>query len=225
MIVMFLSAALTAASPIPCPIPESLPAPIESLAGAGDPDWCMKGEDVFSQAGPNAHPMRQIALGDLTTDVFQVLQWRSGAPTPVPADWRQVFEAPGRVGTGGPGMFEERLIQRFGDNLITITPNRAWRIGNAVCAAEGGPIIAYLPRGIAPTEGDQQWIDALPGTRSSLEPDAVMCMLLTRDVDGYRMNFRGPQGRPLYDVDDFYQNSRARIVAPGDFERYLGINR
>lgn len=221
MIVTLMSAALATSSLIPCPVPESLPPPIESMEGAGDADWCLGGEDVFAQAGPDASPARQIAVGDREMGLFQVLQWRRGRPTQVPADWQQVFEAPGRGGE--PGMFEERLIQRFGDNLITITPNRAWRIGNAICAAEGGPITAYLPKGVEPTHGDNEWIDALPSTRMDLDPNAVMCMLLIRDVDGYRMQFRGPQGRPLYEIDDFYQNARAKIVPPGDYERWLGV--
>jgi hypothetical protein len=223
MIVMFLSAALTAASPIPCPIPESLPPPIESMEGAGDPDWCIGGEDVFAQAGPDAKPARQLAVADRELGLYQVLQWRTGPPTPIPVNWEAVYTAPGRG--GARGMFEERLFQRFGDNLITVTPNRAWRIGNAVCSAEGGPIAAYLPQGVEPSAGDREWIEKLPDTRGDLDPDAVMCMLLTREADGFRMTFHGPQGRPLYEITDFYQHSRARIVAPGDFERYLGISR
>jgi hypothetical protein len=249
----FLAVALFAsAAPGRCTVPESMPKLNEAMVGEGETDWCMMGADPFAVAGPDLDPLRQVVIRDPETRRVQIVQWRRSAHDLLPASWERVFARP--AVSAPRGEFAEVLIQVAGDTLIIVTTNPAWRIGNAVCAGEGGTSAGYLPTGRRATVADRGAITRLTarpddgepslaistGQGRELNPDEIeqgaavarpinsgniMCTLLVGDGEGYRLSFYGPQGKPLADVDDFYRQARARIVASGDYEVRLGVNR
>ena len=223
MIFPMLSALLLAATPMPCTVPESMPAPSEMMAGEGDADWCLAGDDIFALAGPDAVPARQVASFNPDTDLAQIVQWRRGPPDPPPTTWIRQSSFPG---LGVPqGAFDEILIQRLADHVIAVTVNPAWRVGNALCTGEGGPTTLYLPEGIEPSDADRALIERMDEDLGRHEPGNILCTLFTRDGDGYAMRFRGPQGRPLPEIDDYYSSMRAHVAPPGDFDRHLRLSR
>ncbi|MCW3845753.1 hypothetical protein OF829_00770 [Sphingomonas sp. LB-2] len=218
MFATVLSALL--AAPAICPVPESMPALSEAMAGEGDADWCLDGADPFAIAGPDGTP-RQLVWRDETGRV-SITQWRRGGPDAMPEDWERVATRRPKAVQQGP--FHEVLIQKLGDNVIVVTVNPAWRIGNAVCAGEGGASAAYLPAGIDPTAADRGVIDGLFGF-DDIDPGNVMCTLLHPDGDGWRPRLRGPQGRPLPEIDDYYAGTEIRVTPRGDYARNLGLSR
>lgn len=224
MTIFSLAAMLASAVSEPCALPESMPQPSAMMAGEGDADWCLDGADPFVAAGPDLKPFRQLVWEREEPWHTVVTQWRRIAPDAPPAHWRKVFTRPAKVvlETGG---LTEVLFQRLGDNLIVVTVNPAWRIGNAVCVGEGGESTGYLPEGVAPTEADQAGIEQMTGWESDMDPGNVMCVQLHPEGDVFTGSFRGPQGRPLPEIDDAYAATRLRAVAPGDIERWLAFNR
>lgn len=237
MIAFLLPALLMSAAPEPCKLPESMPEPSELVAGEGEDDWCLKGADPFAIAGPDLKPLRQLLVVDEGLDTVQLVQWRRDGADPVPGDWREMFRVAATLTS--PGEFSEVLVQRAGDNLIVVTVNPAWRVGNAVCFGEGGPMTGYLPAGVSPTEEDRYAIERMTAPRqpvstpapdiaatagSTLDPSNIMCTLLTAEGDIYRPRFLGPGGRPMFD-EERYADMRWRSVAPGDYARHLRFNR
>lgn len=226
MIGFFLSAAMLSAAPEPCAVPESMPAPSEQFEGAGDADWCLAGADIFSLAGPDARPLQQVSIempiAGQSDSVFQITQWRRGAPE-VPAGWRAIQSDPGLE--VAQTAFHEILYQRFGGHMIVVTINPAWRIGNAICTGEGGPSTAYLPAGVTPTQDDHAVLAGFEDAWQQRDMGNIMCTLMTRDADGYTMRFRGPQGRPLPEIDGFYAEARVRLTPTGNIEALLGVSR
>lgn len=218
MIGFLLSALMGSAAPGPCTLPESMPVPNEAMAGEGDADWCLDGADPFAVAGPDLQPRRQLVWEDRGIDLVSITRWRRGRDAP-PEGWERVLSRSAKaVGSGG---FHEILFQKLGDNLIVVTANPAWRIGNAVCVGDGGASAGYLPAGVRATAADQAAMDGM--MRDDVDTGNIMCVLLTADGDSWRASFRGPQGRPLYEIDDYYSGTRMRVTAPGDVERYLGL--
>lgn len=251
MIEFFLPALLMNAAPEPCKLPESMPAQSERVAGEGEPGWCLKGVDPLAVAGPDLVPLRQWLVTDDAVDSVQLVQWRRNGADPMPGDWRETFKVAATATS--PGEFSEVLVQRAGDNLIVVTVNPAWRVGNAVCFGEGGPMSGYLPAGVEASEADRDAIERMTAPRqaesppapdsmatvdnydvletltggggSSLNPSNMMCTLLTLDGDVYRPRFHGPGGRPMFDYEDYYDEMHWRPMAPGDIARHMRVSR
>ena len=224
MTISIFAALLASAVSGPCAIPESMPPPSEMMAGEGDEDWCLAGADPFAVAGPDMVPPRQLVWQRDVIEHTVITQWRRGPADAPPTGWTRVFTRPAKV-TLAPGALREVLIQRLGDNLIVVTANPAWRIGNAICSGEGGESIGYLPAGIEPSDADRAGIADMSAGLNPMDPGNILCVLMAPDGEGWRGSFRGPQGRPLPEIDDVYADMLMRLTPPGDFEQHLRFNR
>jgi len=112
---------------------------------------------------------------------------------------------------------------------------------------EGGPMTGYVPAGAELNETDRQVIRQLTAPEtvkakeevtgadyaasvevesvSGLDPANIMCTLLTLDGDTYRSTYRGPGGRPLPEIDDYYAEARWHRLAPDEFAEALPLSR
>ena len=226
MIAMLLAAALMGALPddgcratdpaglIP---PDSPSFPVAEA----EPGWCLQGIDLAGQVGTALRPRMMMAVSGENSSYLLFYQTRDYR---APLDWIKVGDT---IPAAAPlnGDFNEVMIQFFGRTLVVVTVNPAWRVGNAICSSEVGPITVYL--------GDRRegrLDDIVPGMRMSKafaanqgRSRATTCTTAFAADGAYRLRFHDTRGHAGRSLDAAYESMRMRLVRPGNFEAYRPV--
>lgn len=214
---ILLLAALLADCPSTDPTGAVPPAASSYTVGKAEPGWCLTGVDLSAAAGPDAAtPVQIIAFQDDGTRTADRLQ--RGAFV-APANWRRMG---GFAGSAPPnGDFFDVLFQFRGKRVIAVSTNSAWRVGNAICVTESGPVSIYLVGGAAPDAVDSAAIgQELNGHPRAGKPATICFNAIPLAHGGYRFHFHAVTGGVATEVNDFYRSVRIVLAPIGDIERY-----
>ncbi|MBO9711308.1 hypothetical protein [Sphingomonas sp.] len=172
-----------------------------------EPGWCREGIDLYAATGPRSTPLAKLEVvnegGERASNWYQPEPWQA------PAGWVPLATREARAPDNGA--FHDILIQ-YHQGWVEVTPNPAWRVGNAVCSTETGPTYAYRTDPAAELEAVRREAAVRLGDPPTADP-ATPCVTVIRDGEGgYRLRFHDSQGRSAEDVDDFYEGAEVRIV-------------
>jgi hypothetical protein len=213
---ILLAAAMLADCPPTDPTGVIRPDGPNYTVGKVEPGWCMAGVDLFARVGPDARAPMQLLVGFPAGRSVERLQTGLFA---APAHWQKM----GMVARNAlaNGALADILFQFHGKRVVTVTRNPAWRVGNAVCVTESGPIDVYLVGKAPPDAEDREMIDQqVNGAWRKAVPSTICYNAIPASDGHYRLRFHNVRGAVADDVNEAYADSPAKFLPARDIERY-----
>lgn len=193
--------------------------PVDDYA---EPGWCGEGVDLAGRVAPDAPEPGQMVIDVPATGKTFVLLYRHGAFVPPPG-WREMGRFPETAPPNGD--FTEMMIQFYETKLVLVTSNPAWRVGNAICSTETGPMMVYLADAETASEDEAAARAFVRDLARSERVSSTLCTTALPAGDGYRLRFHDTRGRPGTDMEEAYADARMRFVPRGDFDAYRRVIR